>query len=451
MGDIIDNLYQIIWGKHLLFSILLISFFLTARFYFYSWHQIFPAFRSLLKSRHMKREEGAINPFNALMTSLSATVGTGNIVGIPIVIMIGGAGAIFWMWIVALFGMVLKMAEAVLAMKYRSVNEEDDYVGGPMFYISKGLGGHWKYAAFFYAFALILAGIGTGNMIQAHSIVDVLTIQTEPFFPEYLHITPYIIAAILFGLTTLVLVGGIQRISRWAGKLVPLMMIIYVSACLFIIISNIGTVPAVFEKIIIQAFTPEATIAGGFFGVLQAGMTRAIVSAEVGAGSASIAHASSQLKSPLEQGRIAMLGAFIDTIVICTMTALVVLVTFESLPSHFEGAAIITQSFTEQLPFIGTYIVPLCLPIFAFTTILAWSHYCETAIKYMFGTAYTTLFRIFWCFVLLIGALNEAKLVWSAADMMFGLVIYPNLLAVLFLSPQIVPYLKEHMKDLKAG
>ena len=319
-----------------------------------------------------------------------------------------------------------------------------------MYYIARGLGGKWKYVAMFYAFALIAAGMGAGNMIQAHSIVDVLSIQGRNFVPDLAGYWPFIITAILFVLTALVLVGGLQRISVWAGRLVPMMIIIYVSACLFIILSNIDLVPAIFAKIIVQAFTPEATVAGGFFGVLQAGMTRAIVSTEVGAGSASIAHASSQLKNPLEQGRIAMLGAFIDTIIICTMTALVVLVTFETLPSNFEGADIITQSFTQQLPFIGAYIVPLCLPIFAFTTILAWSHYCETGIKYMFGTGYATYFRIFWCGVLLVGALNEAKLVWVASDMMFGLVIYPNLIAILCLSPKIVPYLKEHMEQLNA-
>ena len=396
--------------------------------------KLFYGFRMLWHGRR-SNEKGDITPFNALMTALSATVGTGNIAGVATAIFFGGPGALFWMWIIAIVGMATKFAEAVLAVHFRENDAKGRHVGGPMYYIRNGLGSRWRWLGVVFAVFGMLAGFGIGNTIQSNSVSHAL----EGTFAIHPMLTGCVIAA----LVALVLIGGIKWIGEVAGKLVPFMALLYVGGGLVILLIHAAKLPEAFSLIFYSAFNPTAA-AGGFAGAtiwaaIRFGVARGVFSNEAGLGSAPIAHAAAQTSNPIRQGTVAMLGTFIDTIIICSITGLVILVT-GAWQGGQNGAALSSQAFSAGLPGAwGQYIVSIGLALFAFTTIIGWSFYSEKCTQFLFGEKSNVPFRILWVLVIPLGTIPGIDLgsLWLVADTLNALMAIPNLIALLLLSPVI--------------
>ena len=371
-----------------------------------------------------QKAEGDISPFQALMTSLAATVGTGNIAGVAGAIAIGGPGAVFWMWLIAFFGIATKYAEAVLAVHYREVDELGNHVGGPMYYISKGLGPRWVWLGGVFALFGMLAGFGIGNGVQCFEVSSALLGLGIPR-----EVTAVVLGALVFA----VIIGGVRRISKAASAIVPFMAIAYVLACLIILLANIGSIGDAFASIFSNAFTGQAAATGTLTQVILMGFKRGIFSNEAGLGSAPIAHAAARTNDPVRQGTVAMLGTFIDTMIICTLTALVILVSGIA-GGGLSGSELSIAAFDEALSGSG-WIVTIGLLVFAFTTVLGWSFYGERCTEYLFGVRAILPFRGVWVAVVVIGSLvGDRGVVWGVADTLNGLMAIPNLIALVLLS-----------------
>ena len=438
LSDLISAINGIVWGPLMLVLILGTGMYLMYGLSFIPIRRLGYSFKLLWRSRD-KKGEGDIAPFNALMTSLSATIGTGNIAGVATAIFLGGPGALFWMWCTALVGMATKYAEAVLAVKYREVDSKGLHIGGPMFYIKNGLKSHWSWLGTCFALFGALAGFGIGNTIQANSVADVI---------HGTFAVPHLVTGIIMAvLAAMVLLGGIKRIANVAGKLVPLMAFSYVGAGLVILAINFDELPNAFSLIFTHAFTPIAAT-GGFAGAavwaaIRFGVARGVFSNEAGLGSAPIAHAAASTNSPVQQGNIAMLGTFIDTIIICSITGLVII--SSGVWSQGEtGASLSSAAFESALPGVGSYIVTIGLSIFAFTTILGWSFYSEKCVEYLFGESAITPFRFLWIIAVPIGATASLDFIWLVADTLNALMALPNLIALILLSPVVFKLTKEH-------
>ena len=425
----LNSASELIWGPVMLVLLLGVGIYLTLGLKAMPWWQTPAAFKTLWQGRK-SREPGDITPFQALMTALSATIGTGNIAGVATAIALGGPGAVFWMWLTALFGMATKYAEAVLAVRYRETDSEGRFVGGPMYYIKNGLGKKWFWLGWLFALFGMLAAFGIGNMVQANSVAD--AVKTMFDVPDWAT------GATLTVLTAIVILGGINRIAEVAAKLVPVMASAYIIGALIVIITNIEQVPDALTLIVSSAFTGTAAT-GGFAGAavwaaIRFGVARGIFSNEAGLGSAPIAHAAAKTKSPVEQGLVAMLGTFIDTLVVCTMTALVIIMT-GVWSSGENGAALSTLAFNTGLPGWGGYIVAGGLSIFAFTTILGWSYYGERCAEFICGKWVILPYRLLWLVAIPVGAMGKLTIIWLMADVMNGLMAIPNLIALILLSP----------------
>ena len=374
--------------------------------------------------------EGEISPFQALMTSLSATIGTGNIAGVAGAIAVGGPGAVFWMWVIAVFGIATKYAEAVLAVEFRQTDDEGNHVGGPMYYIRNGLGSGWNWMAGLFALFGMLAGFGIGNGVQAFEVSSALTMVGVPKL-----VTGIVLAVLVFA----VVIGGIRRIAKAASAIVPLMSLLYVGSCLVVLILNVAAVPEAFATIFSNAFSGKAAVGGALGQVVLMGFKRGIFSNEAGLGSAPIAHAAAKTDDPVRQGTVAMLGTFIDTLIICTMTALVIITTkanlmLDAAGEKLSGSNLSIAAFDAGISGSG-FIVTIGLVIFAFTTILGWSFYGERCTTYLFGDKAVLPFRLVWVAVVVIGAVaGDRGVVWSIADTLNGLMALPNLVALLLLS-----------------
>lgn len=423
------QLSNIVWGEFILIPLLsVVGLYLSFGLRGLPWLKIPKAFRLLVKNA--SADDGEISPRHALMTALSATIGTGNIAGVATAIYFGGPGAVFWMWLIALFGMATKFSEAVLAVRFRQVNEHGEFVGGPMYYIKNGLGVRWRWMASTFALFGMIAAFGIGNMVQSNSVADALH---STFNIDKLHTG--ICMSLLVGI---VIIGGIRRIADVVGKVVPFMAVAYIGCTLIILFIFRHNIPGAFNLIFSGAFTGSAA-SGGFLGAtiwmaIRFGVARGIFSNEAGLGSAAIAHGAAKTNSPVEQGMVAMLGTFIDTIVICTMTALVLLVT-NAWTSGENGAAMSTLAFSSGFKHGGAEIVSVGLAIFAFTTIIGWSYYGERCAAYIFGSRIVKIYRLAWVSAILCGALFKLGLVWTLADVFNGLMALPNLIALLLLSP----------------
>ncbi len=429
LSALVSSVNGIVWGPLMLLLILGTGVFLTLGLKLMPLRKLGYGFRMLWQGRR-GTGKGEISPFNALMTSLSATIGTGNIAGVGTAIALGGPGAVFWMWCTALVGMATKYAEAVLAVKYREVDEQGNHVGGPMYYIKNGLGEHWTWLGTAFAIFGAIAGFGIGNMVQANSVAD--AVSTNLGFDKL------VVGIVMAVLVFLVLIGGIRRIAQVAGKLVPMMALAYLAGGLLVILANITELPAALGLIVSQAFTPTAAT-GGFAGsavmvAIQMGVARGIFSNEAGLGSAPIAHAAAKTDDPVRQGSIAMLGTFIDTLVLCTITALVIVMTGEW-SSGAQGAALSSAAFAAGLPGVGEWVVTFGLMIFAFTTIIGWSVYGERCVEYLFGVKAILPFRILWVVAIPLGATVKLAFVWLLADTLNALMAIPNLIALVLLGP----------------
>jgi AGCS family alanine or glycine:cation symporter len=433
----IDTVNSVVWGPAMLILLLGTGVFLTIGLRGMTITRIPYAFGQLLKGRKGSGE-GEISPFNALMTALSSTVGTGNIAGVATAIGIGGPGALFWMWCAALVGMATKYAEAVLAVNYRETDSEGKKVGGPMYYIKNGLGNRWKPLAFLFALFGSLAGFGLANTVQSNTVSQVLH--------NNFNIPTLLSGLIMAFMVALVLLGGIKRIAQVAGKLVPLMTVIYLLATAIILVMHMADLPTALAIIVDSAFNGTAAT-GGFAGAtvmlaLRMGVSRGIFSNESGLGSAPIAHAAAETNSPVRQGTIAMLGTFIDTLIICTMTGLVLIVS-GAWNTDLEGAAMTLMVFDSALPFGGN-ILSLCIALFAFTTILGWSYYGERCAQFLLGPKVVLPFRVLWVIGVFIGTQMSLGLVWKMSDALNGMMAIPNLLALLLLSPVVFKLTRQY-------
>lgn len=436
----LNSISSFVWGPVILVLLLGVGLYLMVGLVFMPLRQIPAAFSLLWRGRQGNvLAAGEISPFSALMTSLAATIGTGNIAGVATAIFLGGPGAIFWMWMTALVGMATKYAEAVLAVNYREVDENGAYVGGPMYYIKNGLGKNWQWLGFLFALFGALAAFGIGNTIQANSVADAMSSTLN--IPSWL--TGIIMAVIVYA----VLVGGIKRIGQVASKLVPFMTVAYVTGAGVIIIQRLDSVPTALQLIVNDAFTGTAA-AGGFAGAgvmaaIRFGVARGIFSNEAGLGTAPIAHAAAKTNNPVQQGKIAMLGTFIDTIIICTMTALVIILT-GSWTSGETGASLSAYAFRMGLPGYGEYVVSFGLAIFALTTLLGWSYYGERCAEYLCGVGVISWYRIAWVLAIPLGAMMDLEFLWLLADVLNGLMAIPNLIALLLLSPVVFKLSKKN-------
>ncbi|MDB4427692.1 sodium:alanine symporter family protein [Porticoccaceae bacterium] len=438
--QIIDTMRDVIWGPGMLTLLLGTGIYLTIGLKGISITKIPYAFKQLFKGRKGSGE-GEISPFNALMTALSSTVGTGNIVGVATAIALGGPGALFWMWCAAVIGLATKYAEAVLAVHYRETDVLGKKVGGPMYYIKNGLGENWKWLGMLFAFFGALAGFGLANTVQSNAVSQIL----ESNF----HVPTLVSGLVMSILVGVVLLGGIKRIAEVAGKLVPLMAVIYLLATMSILILNAAAVPAAVVLIVDTAFNGAAAT-GGFVGAsimlaLQSGVARGVFSNESGLGSAPIAHAAAETNSPVRQGSIAMLGTFIDTLIICTMTGLVLVVT-GVWDGELYGAAMTSAAFSSQLPF-GDIILTLCIILFGFTTMLGWSYYGERCAEFLLGPKVIVPFRVLWVAGIFLGTQMSLELVWKMSDVLNGMMAIPNLIALVFLAPVVFRLSKEYFAE----
>jgi alanine or glycine:cation symporter, AGCS family len=444
LQDKLNVLSSIIWGEYLLIPLLaFVGIYLTFGLYAMPWRKIPLAFQILWQGRKAAPHvQGDITSFQALMTALAATVGTGNIAGVATAIYFGGPGAIFWMWVIALFGMATKYAEAVLAVSYRETDDLGNHVGGPMYYIRNGLGNNWNWMATSFAFFAMIAAFGIGNMVQSNSVADEIYSSFD--------VPTWLTGAIMAILTALVIIGGVKRIAQVAAKLVPFMAIAYIVAAITIVILNADKLPEAIALIFKSAFSGSAA-SGGFLGAtiwmaIRWGFARGIFSNEAGLGSAPIAHAAAQTNDPVKQGMVAMLGTFIDTIIICSLTAFVIILT-GTWDSGLKGVSMSSQAFSTGLYGYGGYVVSIGLVLFAFTTILGWSYYGERSAEYLFGTKIIKPYRLLWVFVIFIGAIMKLELVWTFADVLNGLMALPNLVALLLLSPVVFSKTRQYFNN----
>jgi AGCS family alanine or glycine:cation symporter len=442
--DKLNIVSSIIWGEYLLIPLMVIvGVYLTIGLRAMPWLKIPLAFQTLWQGREKKsQKKGDISPFEALMTALSATIGTGNIAGVATAIYFGGPGAILWMWVIAIFGMATKYAEAVLAVSYREKDALGNYVGGPMYYIRNGLGYNWRWMAASFSFFAMIAAFGIGNMVQSHSVAHEINSSFS--------VPTWFTGTIMATLTAIVIIGGVRRIAQIASKIVPLMTVIYIISALVILILNIEKIPAAFLLIIDSAFTGSAA-SGGFLGAsiwmaIRWGFARGIFSNEAGLGSAPIAHAAAQTNEPVKQGMVAMLGTFIDTLILCSLTAFVIIVT-GAWESGLQGAPMTSLAFSIGLYGYGNYVVSFGLILFAFTTIIGWSYYGERCASYLFGTSIIFYYRIVWVLAIFIGAIVKLEIVWAFADVLNGLMALPNLIALLLLSPIVFSKTRQYFNN----
>lgn len=438
--DIITTVNSWAWGPLMLALLLGTGLYLTLGLRFLPIRKLPAGIRLLLRGGR-GQGPGDISPFGALMTSLSATVGTGNIAGVATAIALGGPGALFWMWVTALLGMGIKYAEALCAVRFRETDGQGHFSGGPMYYIKNGLHKRWHWLGVAFAIFGSLAGFGIANTVQSHSVSEVLL--------ESFSVPPLVTGVALMALVGAVILGGIRRIAVVASWLVPFMAVAYVLMALTVILLNIGEVPSALHTIITSALTPTAAT-GGFAGAtvwaaLRFGIARGIFSNEAGLGSAPIAHAAARTNQPVEQGMIAMLGTFIDTLLICTMTGLVIVI-MDVWPSGISGANLTASAFSSALPG-GDYIVAVGLCIFAFTTMIGWSFYGERCMVFLFGTKAITPFRMAWVLAIPVGTLMDLELVWLIADTLNAFMAIPNLIALLLLAPLVFKVTKDYFES----
>lgn len=471
--QILAKIDDFVWGVPLIVLILAAGLLLTIRTGFIQVRHLPRALRYLFKEEVSEEEEivhGEVSGFASLCTALSATIGTGNIVGVAtaVGILAGGPGALFWMWVAAFLGMATKYSEGFLAVKYRTVDEDGHVLGGPFYYIEKGMGVKWKWLAKIFAFFGACVGLmGIGTFSQVNGIASAVTGFFDPnktntitLFGNDYSIVTVISAFVLAILAGLVIIGGLKRISSVSQVVVPFMAILYVLAVVVLIICNITKLPAAIAEVVTSAFGAKA-MAGGALGAvlisMKNGIARGIFSNESGLGSAPIAAAAAKTKEPVRQGLISMTGTFIDTIIICTMTGLAIVMAGSWKDEALQGVQITTDAFQKGLSFLpsqaASFILMICLVFFAFTTILGWDYYGERCLEYLSGKNKTAvmIYRILYIAAVFIGPYMTVSAVWTIADIFNGLMALPNLVALFALSGVVTKDTKDYFKRLNAG
>ena len=454
----------IVWGIPMMVLILGVGIYLTVCCGFPQFAHFGHIIKNTLGNAFEKKErkKGSVSPFKAMCTALAASIGTGNIAGVSGAIAIGGPGAIFWMWVSALLGMCTKFAEVTLAVNYRERNADGDWVGGPMYYITNGLGKNFKWLACLFAGFGALAAFGIGNMTQINTIAGTINTAISGLFAtteSEQTIIAWFVAIICAIICAFVLLGGIQRLADVCSLLVPVMAVVYITASLIVILVNVTEIPTALSAIVVGAFNPSA-VAGGLAGIgiktaLTKGVGRGIFSNEAGLGSAPIAHAAADVTHPVQQGIYGVFEVFMDTIVVCTMTALVVLlgVGVENIAYGTDIGANLTilgfeSVFGGGIPGVA---VAICLTLFALSTVLAWALYGTRCMEYLFGHKAAKVYQVIFCLFACIAGTVELSLAWAIADTLNGLMAIPNLIALALLSPVIVKLTKEYFAKVKSS
>ncbi|WP_121614035.1 alanine/glycine:cation symporter family protein [Mesobacillus foraminis] len=427
MTDFLNWLSGVVWGPPTLLLIVGTGLLLTIRLGFYQFSSLPYALKLAFSKNQDKSSEGDISHFQSLMTALASTIGTGNIAGVATAVVLGGPGAIFWMWVTALVGMATKYAEAILAVKYRTVGGNGQMAGGPMYYIEKGLG--WKWLAVLFALFGSIAAFGIGSSVQSNSVAAAV----ENSFG----INPWITGMILTIFTALVILGGIKSIGKVTSLFVPVMAIFYVVGGLAIILMNLDLLPAALGKIFSDAFTGQAVAGGAIGAVIRYGVARGVFSNEAGMGSAPIAAAAAKTDHPGRQALISMTGTFLDTIIVCSITGITLVMGGMYLDTDLTGAALTTETFDSLLPG-GGWIVTIGIILFAYSTVLGWAYYGEKCFEYLFGNKSIMIYRFVYVATVLVGAGMNLGLVWTIADIFNALMAIPNLVGLLFLSGVVV-------------
>lgn len=447
-----------IWGVPAMICIIGVGLILTFRTKFLQIRKFPYAMKVTIGRMFRKKEaaDGAMTPFQAVCTALAATVGTGNIAGVAGAIAIGGPGAVFWMWISAILGMCTKFSEVTLAVHFREKNDKGEWVGGPMYYIKNGLKKHWHWLAYLFSAFGVLTVFGTGNATQVNTIttaIDSALMNYGILSAESAGTINVVIGIILAILLALILLGGIKRIGRVTEKLVPFMALLYIVLAVGVIVLNIKNVPAVFSSIIGGAFNPSSVtggVVGSFFLSMKKGVSRGIFSNEAGLGTGSIAHACADTKKPVKQGFFGIFEVFVDTIVICTLTALVILCS--GVPINFgeaAGAELTISGFTSTYGNWVSIFTAVAMCCFAFSTIVGWGLYGARCIEFLFGSKVNKPFMLVYSLVAIIGATMNLGLLWSIAETFNGLMAIPNLIAVFLLSSVVVKMVKDYFEKGK--
>ena len=454
----------VIWGVPAMVLIMGVGLYLSIRCGFPQFLKFGHIMKNTIGKAFVKTEkkEGSVSPFTAMCTALAASIGTGNIAGVSGAIALGGPGAVFWMWISALVGMCTKFAEVTLSINFRERNSAGDWVGGPMYYITKGLGKNFKWLAVMFALFGGLASFGIGNMTQVNTIASTINTAIAGFVnttDAQKGTIALVIGVILAIVTFIVLIGGVSRIGDVCALLVPVMAIVYILAAIIVIAVNAGELPRAIGSIFTGAFNPSA-VAGGLAGVgiktaITRGVGRGIFSNEAGLGSAPIAHAAADVDHPVAQGIYGVFEVFMDTIVVCTMTALVVLlgVGLDNIEWGVDkGAGLTIQGFQNVFPgTVPAVVVAICLTLFAFSTVLTWALYGKRCFEFLFGDKVGKIYLIVFCLIVVVGATMELQVVWNIADTLNGLMAIPNLIGVALLSPVVIKLTKEYFSEVKAG
>ena len=464
INKILENVDNLVWNVPLMVLILVGGIMLTLRLGGLQLRRLPLALKWMVKNE--EEGDGEVTSFGALCTALSATIGTGNIVGVATAIAAGGPGALFWMEVAALFGMATKYAEGLLAVKYRVVDEDNHALGGPFYYIERGMGTKWKWLAKLFAFFGVCVGLmGIGTFSQVNGISSAVNNFFDPNQNWTVSIpgvgtyswTVVIASLVLSVCVALILIGGIKRIANVSQVVVPFMAVIYVVLCVTLILCNIKEIPQAVVTIVKGAFNPSAVtggVVGTLFIAMQKGVARGIFSNEAGLGSAPIAAAAAQTKEPVRQGLVSMTGTFIDTIVICTMTGLAIVLTGAWQVEGIEGVEVTTYAFSKGLPIpedVSAFLLMLCLIFFAFTTILGWDYYSERCLEYLSGGKKKLVKAYRWLYILavFIGPYMTIKAVWTLADIFNGMMAFPNMIAIFALSGVVVKETKDFFQKGK--
>jgi len=449
--EIITAVDNFIWGPPLMILLVGTGLFLTVRFRFIQLRGFAHGVRVLKGDYADEKDQGEITPFQALSAALSATIGTGNIVGVAAAILIGGPGAAFWMWITALVGMATKYASCTLAVHYRKIDDTGEAHGGPMHFIEMGMGPKFKWLAVLFALFTVTASFGIGNMFQINNVAVNIGALLHPGDKPAGDVFNAVVGVFFAVAVGAVILGGIKSIGKFAAKIVPLMCIFYISAGVFILIKNASGVPAAFETILRHAFTKPEALAGGLLGtVIRAGVARGLFSNEAGLGSAAMAHGAARTNEPVRQGLVAMLGPFIDTIVVCSITALVIVVTGAHEVCSVKGE-LTGRAFELGLGHaVGAKLVAVGIIFFSFSTLISWSYYGDRAADYLLGKKAVLPYRICYLAFIVVGAMMKIETVIDFCDAMNGLMAIPNLVALIVLSPVVAKLTKDYFSRMKA-
>ncbi|NHB57910.1 alanine/glycine:cation symporter family protein [Acinetobacter shaoyimingii] len=443
--SLMETLSGWVWGPYMLVLIVGTGIFLTFRLLFWQFRMLPLAFKQVFgKHDQAQSQEGDISHFASLMTALSATIGTGNIAGVATACVLGGPGAVFWMWMTALFGMATKYGEGVLAVKFRVKNEKGEMSGGPMYYIEHGL--KWKWLAIIFALFGTLASFGIGSSVQSNTVA--LAVENS------LGVETWITGVVITLFSALVILGGIKTISKASSVIVPIMAIGYVAGGLIIILTHLELVIPALKMIFTYAFTGEAAVGGAIGAAIRYGVARGVFSNEAGMGSAPIAAAAAKTDHPARQGLVSMTGTFIDTIIVCSITGIVLVMGYIMAGNNFgdqTGAVLTIGVFDKLLPGIGGWVVTFGIIFFAYSTILGWCYYGEKCCTYLLGEKFVTLYRIIYIASVFVGCVATLDLVWLFADTFNGLMAVPNLIALLLLSGLIVKESKDFIAKRKSG